>query len=68
MESSWQLSVASAHAGAIDLMSGKPAETAENFERQLKEARKASTYHIVTKVSDDFVAIVFFYWRSGNVM
>lgn len=36
-----QLSLAHAHAGAVDLMTGKAAEAAERFERQLEGARKA---------------------------
>lgn len=38
-ESARQLSIAHAHAGAVDLMSGKPAGAAGHFERQLHEAR-----------------------------
>lgn len=40
-ESARQLSVAHAHAGAIDLMTGRPAEAAGRFGLQLEEARKA---------------------------
>ncbi|CAN0319156.1 unnamed protein product, partial [Pylaiella littoralis] len=36
-----QLSLGHAHAGAIDLMTGKPAEAEARFKRQLEEARKA---------------------------
>lgn len=42
VDSARQLSMAHAHAGAIELMTGKPAEAAVLFGHQLDEARKAS--------------------------
>eukprot|EP00903_Cladosiphon_okamuranus_P008920 g8538.t1 len=46
-----QLSLAHAHGGAVELMTGKPAEAAERFERQLEEARKAGD-HVLEAIAE----------------